>query len=95
MARCQVHPHGRPERHPHHVRALDADRGQEAGDLLRVPLGRVRPVRLVALARPWKVKRNAPEMLGVGRQLEGVARVVGGGVGDQQERLTARPGRRN
>jgi hypothetical protein len=63
-----------------------ASRASEA-DLVGVAVGRVRPGRLVALARAGKIERDAAELLALGRQLERPAGVVGRRVGDQQERL--------
>ena len=87
MAGGQVHGHGGAERDARDVRLLDPDGAEEAGDLVGVALGRVRPGRLVALARAREIDRDAAEVLGVGRQLERVAGVVGGQVRDQQQRL--------
>ena len=87
MAGGEVHAHGGAERHARDVGLLDPDGAEEGGDLVGIALGRVRPGRLVALARAGKVDRDAAEVLGVGRQLERVAGVVGGRVRDQQERL--------
>jgi hypothetical protein len=42
---------------------------------------------LVALAGAREVQRDAAEVLGVGRKLERVARVIGGQVRDQQQRF--------
>jgi len=39
------------------------------------------------MSRKPKVKRDAAEALGVGRQLERIASMIGGQVSDQQERL--------
>lgn len=87
MAGGQVHAHGGPEGDARDVHLLDPDGAQERGDLIGVALGRVRPGGLVALARAGKVDRDTAEVLGVRRQLEGVAGVVGGQVGNQQQRL--------
>ena len=87
MAGGQVDAHRPAERHARHVRPFDPDRAQEGGNLVGVAVGRVRPGRLVALARAGKVDRDAAEVLGVRRQLERVAGVVRGRVRDQQERL--------
>jgi hypothetical protein len=72
-----MHGHAGPERDAGDVRALDTDRAQEGGDLIGVDLGRVGPCRLVALAGPGKVDRDAAEVLDVRRQLEGVRRRPG------------------
>ncbi len=79
--------HGGAERHAGDVCLLDADGPEEGGDLVGMALGRVRPGRLVALSRAGKVDGDAAEVLGVGRQLERPAGVVGGRVGDQQQWL--------
>ena len=57
---------------------------RNGGDLVGVALGRVRAGGLVALARAGKIDRDAAEVLGVGRELERIAGVVGGQVRDQQ-----------
>jgi len=77
------------------VGLLYPDGPEEGGDLVGIDLGRVRPGGLVALARAWKVKRDAAEALGVGRELERIASMIGGQVRDQQERLALPPARRN
>ena len=87
MASGQVDAHGGAERHARHVGPLHPDRTEEGGDLVGLAIGRVRPGRLVALARAGKIERDAAELLGVGRQLERPAGVVGRRVMDQQERL--------
>ena len=87
MAGGEVHGHPGAERDARDVRRLDPDGAQEAGDLVGVGLGRVRARRLVALARAREVDRDAAEVLGVGRELERVARVIGREVGDQQQRI--------
>src|ERR687886_2898326 len=83
----QMGGHGRAERHARHVSLLNSDRTEEAGELVGIAIGRVRPGRLVALTRAGKVDRDAAEVLGVGGELERVAGVVRGQVWDQQERL--------
>jgi hypothetical protein len=88
MAGGEVHAHRRPERHTRDVGPLDTDGAEEGGDLVGIGLGRVWPGRLVALARARKVPRDAAEVLGVRRQLERVARVIGGQVRDHQRRFT-------
>jgi hypothetical protein len=87
VARRQVQADCPAQRDAGHVRALDARGGHERGHLVGVALGRVGAGRLCALARARQVDRDAAEVLGVGRQLERVAGVVGAGVGDEQERL--------
>ena len=87
MAGGQVDAHRGAERHARDVGPLDPDGAEEGGDLVGVALGRVRPGRLVALARAGKIDRDAAEVLGVGRQLERPAGVVGRRVRDQQQRL--------
>ena len=66
---------------------LDPDRFHECGDVVGEQFGRIGPGRLVGLARPARIKRNAGEMLGVVGDLEGVAGVVGGEIGDEDKRL--------
>ena len=88
MAGGEVDAHRAPQRHSRHVGILDADGAEEGGDLVGVVLGRVRPGRLVALARARQVERETAEVLGVGGKLERVAGVVRRRVGDQQQRLT-------
>src|SRR4051794_26652518 len=82
-----MHAHGSAERDTGDVGLLDPDGGEERGDLVGVPLGRVRPGRRVALARPRKIERDAAELLGVGRQLERIAGVVCRRVRDEQQWL--------
>jgi hypothetical protein len=67
MAGGQVHGHAGAERDARDVGGLDPDGAEEAGDLIGVGLGRVRPGRLVALAGAREVDRDAAEVLGVGR----------------------------
>ena len=55
MAGGKVHAHGRAERDAGDVGPLDPDGAEEGGDLIGIALGRVRPRRLVALARAGKV----------------------------------------
>ena len=90
MAGGQVDAHGGAERDAGDVRPLDLDRVEEGRELVGVALGRVGPRGLCALARAGKVDADAAEVLGVGRELEGVAGVVGARVRDEQQRL-ARP----
>jgi hypothetical protein len=87
IAGGKVDAHRRAERHARHMRPLDPDCAQEGGNLIGVPVGRVRSGRLVALARAGKVDRDAAEVLGVRRQLECVAGVIRRRVRDQEERL--------
>ena len=87
MAGGKVHAHGRTERDARDVGMLDPDGAEECGDLVGVALGRVGAGWLVAVARARKIDGDAAEMLGVGRQLERKAGVVGGKVRDQQERI--------
>ena len=55
MAGGEVHAHAGAERDARDVGLLDPDGAEEGGDLVGVALGRVRPGRLVALARAGKV----------------------------------------
>jgi hypothetical protein len=87
MAGGEVDAYGGAERHSRHVRPLDPDGVEEGGDLVGIAIGRVRPGRLVALTRAGKIDGDAAEVLGVGRQLERPADVVGRRVRDQQKRL--------
>jgi len=87
MTGGQVHAHGGAERHARDVSVLDPDGAEEGGDLVGLAVGRVWPGRLVALAGAGKVNGDAIEVLGVRRELERPACVVGRGVGDQQKRL--------
>src|SRR6476620_8511543 len=87
MAGGQVDANGGAERHACDVGSLDPDGAEEGGDLVGLAVGRVRPGRLVALARAGKIEGDASEVLGVGRQLERPAGMVSRGVGDQQEWL--------
>src|SRR5207248_10054393 len=87
MAGGEVHADGRAERNSRDVGLLDPDGAKEGGDLVSIALGRVRPGGLVALARAGNVERDAAEVLGVGRELERIAGVVGGQVRNQQKRL--------
>src|SRR6266536_1244219 len=80
-------PTAAPSDTPATWRPLDPDGAQEGGNLVGVAVGRVRPGRLVALARTGKVDRDAAEALGVRRQLERVAGMVRRRVRDQQKRL--------
>jgi hypothetical protein len=77
MAGGQVHTHGGAERDASDVGLLDSDHVEEDSDLVGVALGRVRPCRLIAVTRAGKIERDATEVLGVGRELERVAGVVG------------------
>lgn len=74
----EVRAHGGAERDARDVGLLDPDGAEEGGNLVSIGLGRVRPGGLVALARTGKVERDAAEALGVGRELERIARMVGG-----------------
>jgi len=87
MTGGQVDAHGGAERDAGDVGPLNPYRAEEAGHLVRVALGRVRPRRLVAFARARKVDRDTAEVLGVGRELERIAGVVGAQVRDQQQRV--------
>jgi hypothetical protein len=68
------------------MRALDADRLHEAGDIVGEQFGRIGPGRLVGLARAARIERDAGEMLCVVGDLERVAGVVGGKIRDQHQR---------
>src|SRR5262245_59211990 len=87
MAGGQVNANSGAERHARDVGPLDPDSTKEGGDLVGLDFGRVRPERLIALTSAGKIERDAAEMLGVRRQLERPAGVVGRRVVDQQERL--------
>jgi hypothetical protein len=82
-----VDAYGRAEGDTRDMCGLNPDDAKEGGDLICVTLSRVRPRRLVALARAGKIERDTREVLSVGRELKRVAGVVRGGVRDQQERL--------
>jgi hypothetical protein len=82
MAGGQVDAHGGAEGHARDMGLLDPDGTEEGGDLVGLAVGRVRPGRLVALARAGKIERDAAELLGVGRQLERPAGMVGSRVRD-------------
>ena len=69
------------------MRPFDPDGPKESGELVGVPLGGIWPGWLVAFARARQVHCDAPEVLGVRRKLEGVAGVVGGEIGDEQQGL--------
>ena len=87
MAGGQVDADAGAERHARHVGRFDPDSPEEGRDLVGIALGRIRPCSLVAFTRAGKIYRDTAEMLGIGPQLERVARVVSGQVRDQQERL--------
>src|SRR6185437_5987339 len=72
------------------MRFLDADRSHETSDVVGEQFGRPGPGRLVGQARSARIERNAGEMLFVVGDLEGVAGVVCGEIGDEDQRL-ARP----
>ena len=69
------------------MRALDADRLHERGHVVGEQLHRIGAVRLVGLTRSARVERDAGEVLGIVRDLKGVAGVVGGKIGNENERL--------
>ena len=77
------------------MRPLYADRLHEAGDVVGEQFGRIGPVRLVGLARAARIERDAGEMLGVVGDLERVAGVVGGEIGDEDQRLAGSLAARN
>src|SRR5271169_3295899 len=70
------------------MRSLHADRLHEGGDVVGEQLHRIGAVRLVSLARASRVNGDASEMLGIVCDLEGIAGVVGGEIGDEDERLS-------
>jgi hypothetical protein len=87
MAGGEVDAHPGAERDTRDVGLFDSDGVEEGGGLVGIALGRVRPGRLVALARARKVERDAAEVLGIRGQLKRVAGVIGGQIRDQQQRL--------
>jgi hypothetical protein len=84
----QPHGRGTAQRHAEHVAPVDAQFGHEGGDVVGVLLGRVGALGLVALPRPPQVDRDAGVVLGELGELEGVAGVVGGEIGKEDQRLT-------
>ena len=80
-------PTAAPSETPGDVGVVDPHDVEEGGDLVGIGLGRVGAGRLVAVARAGKIDRDAAEVLGIGRQLERIAGVVGGEVRDEQERI--------
>jgi hypothetical protein len=68
--------------------ALDADPLHERGDIIGKQFCRLGPCRLVRLACTAWVEGNAGEELGIVRDLESVASIVGGKVWNEDERLT-------
>ena len=68
---------------PVHARGL-----HERGDVVGQQFGGVGALRLAGQASATKVHGEAGEVLRVLRDLEGVARLVGGQVGDEHEGLT-------
>ena len=87
MAGREVHADCGAKRDACDMCLLNPDRSEEAGDLVGVDFGRVRPGGLVTLPGPRKVESDAAEVLCVGRQLERITSVIGGEVRNQQQRL--------
>ena len=83
----QPHPHRGAKRHAGHVRPVDVEDFHEPGHVVGQLLRRIRARRLVGRARPSEVDRHAGEVLGVLGRLECVAGVVGGQVGNEDERV--------
>jgi len=75
------------QRQAHDVRTRDAQGLHQGGHVVGDDFRRVGRIRLLRLASPAGIERDAAELLGVVGDLEGVAGVVGGEVGNQDERL--------
>ena len=69
------------------MRPLHTDRLHEDGDVVGEQFHRVDAVRLVGLARTARIDGDASEMLGIIGDLEGVAGIVGGEIGNEDKRL--------
>src|SRR5437016_1477528 len=76
---------GCAERQTSDMDTVQPDGGEEGRNVIGKQLGRPDPGRLVAVAGPARVDRDAGELLGVVGDLKGIAGIVGGKVGDQQE----------
>src|SRR6516225_9749164 len=71
------------------MRPLHADRLHEGGNVIGEQFRRIGGLRLVALAGAARIHGNTGKALGVIGDLEGIAGIVGGQIGDEKERLTA------
>jgi hypothetical protein len=69
------------------VDAIQPDGGDEGSNIVCKELGRIGPGRLVAFASAARIDRDTGETLSVVRDLKGITCIVGGKVGDQQQRL--------
>src|ERR1700751_2716013 len=70
------------------MRALHANRLHEGGDVVGKQFHRIGALRLIGLASAARIEGDASEVLGIIPDLKGIAGMVGGKIGNENERLS-------